>query len=124
MFDAAEVNLGDFQTVRITSPSDNILNPAKMSMIWAGSAVPGSCEPMLGSSPDLPHKLAGGNCGSDFSSQNLESGDVEEVFSQYGSSISPYFSSGQGKSESADFGSFSDAGSSNAMRPDSASDLE
>ena len=56
---------------------------------------------------------------------SLEGGGVEEVFSQYGSSISPYLSSAQEKSESADIEPFSDAGSSNAMRPDSASsDLE
>ena len=113
------------RTVRIALPCDNILNPAKLSKIGAGSAVPSSCEPLLGSSPDLPHKVAGGNPSSDFSPHRLDGEKVEEVFTQYGSSISPYLSSGQGKSESADLESFSDAGSSNAMRPDSASsDLE
>ena len=68
--------------------------------------------------------MAGGRTSSDFSPQFLEGENVEEVFTQYGSSISPHLSSGQGKKESADFEPFSDAGSSNAMRPDSASDLE
>ena len=120
-----EEDFGDLRTVRIALPCDNILNPAKLSKIGAGSAVPSSCEPLLGSSPDLPHKVAGGNPSSDFSPHRLDGEKVEEVFTQYGSSISPYLSSGQGKSESADLESFSDAGSSNAMRPDSASsDLE
>ena len=121
-----EEETDSLKSVSITSPSDNILNPAKLSKLGTGSAVPTSCESVLGSSPDLPHKDARGVPSSDLSaSQSLGVEKVEEVFTQYGSSISPYPSSGQGKNESAEFESFSDAGSSNAMRPDSAtSDLE
>ena len=80
----------------------------------------------MGSSPDLPHKAARGHTSSDIAVTLGLGGDEEgEVFSQYGSSISPDLSSEQGNSETADLEPFSDAGSSNAMRPESASfDLE
>jgi hypothetical protein len=111
------------KSVTISSPCDNILNPAKLSKLGAGSAVPGSCETLLGTSPDLPHKAARGNFSSwdNSDTQGLEDDKVEEVFSQYGSSISPSLSSKLGESETADLEPFSDAGSSNAMRPESAS---
>ena len=97
------------KSVTITSPCDSILNPAKLSKIGAGSAVPSSCEPILGSSPDLPHKDTRGNYSLDTSltQQGLGDDKVEEVCSQYGSSISPSLSS---KSETADLEPFSDAG--------------
>ena len=119
--DDVEEETDSLKSVSITSPSDNILNPAKLSKLGTGSAVPTSCESVLGSSPDLPHKDARGLPSSDLSaSQKLGLDKVEEVSTQYGSSISPNSLSGQGTSESADLGSFSDAGSSNAMRPLSA----
>ena len=118
--DDVEEETDSLKSVSITSPSDNILNPAKLSKLGTGSAVPTSCESVLGSSPDLPHKDARGLPSSDLSaSQKLGLDKVEEVSTQYGSSISPNSLSGQGTSESADL-DFSDAGSSNAMRPLSA----
>ena len=70
-------------------------------------AVPSSCEGLLGSSPDLPRKDARGTPLSVLSSAQSESLEHEQDV----------------EIESADFGSFSDVGSSNANRPESA-DME
>ena len=83
--------------------SDSFLSPAKLSKMTAGSAIPSNSEAVLGTSPDLPHKVA----------------KVGEVFSQFGSSISPEHSTLQDLSQSGPLVSFSDAGSSNNFRPDS-----
>ena len=78
--------------VNIKDPSDIVLSPAKLAKDDFGSAIPTSCESLLGSSPELPHKEAGF---SKVSSQTAEK--VGEDFSQppWGSSISPQESSGR-----------------------------
>ena len=91
------------QVVKISSPVDSILPPSKMIKSGSGFAVP-SCEPTLGSSPDLHHKAA------------RDGLHVEEVFSQHGSFVPDHIQ--QGSTES-----FSDVGSSNAFRPDSSMEL-
>ena len=97
--------------VSIKSPHDNILNPAKLSRHESGSAVTGF-QAELGSSPELHHKDAKDR-------EPLSSEKVEEVFSQFGSSISPEHSFlGSGLSHSGSENSFSDYGSSNAFKPD------
>ena len=76
----------------IKSPSDSVLNFAKLSRNESGSAIPTSCEAMYGSSPDLPHK----DPSASKSSSSLEcSVKVGEVFSQsqWGSSVCPELSS-------------------------------
>ena len=100
--------------VTMTNPSDCFLNSAKLSKLSVGVAVAVNCETPLGSSPELPHKVAHVNT------------SVEDLLSQskWGSSISPATSSGQFPL-SGDSMSFDDPGSSNAMKPGSASmDLE
>ena len=116
-----EVDPGSLTPVTIMSPNDSILHPAKFSRL-TDSAVPSSCEGLLGSSPELPHKDARGSSQvlvpltEDVLKLRLEGED----HSLYGSSISPILSSEQEESEQ-----FSDAGSSNAIRPASADmDLE
>ena len=51
-----EEELSSLKSVKIFSPSDNIVNPAKVLRLEVGSAVLGSGDPQLGSSPDLHHK--------------------------------------------------------------------
>ena len=92
--------------VTITSPRDSIL-PIKMYKL-NDSAVPSSCEALLGSSPELPHKDARGS---------LRDSGLDPKCDDHGlfdSSGSSSLSSGQALSES-----FSDVGSSNANKPGS-----
>ena len=89
------------KTVTIKAPIDcifNPANPAKLSKL-TGTAVASSSEAIMGSSPDLPHKLA---------------------------HVSSDFEGSSGQDQLSEFSMpFTDPGSSNAMRPDSASmDLE
>ena len=51
-----EEEVSSLKSVTIFSPSDNIVNPAKVLRLEVGSAVLGRGDPQLGSSPDLHHK--------------------------------------------------------------------
>ena len=51
-----EEELSSLKSVTIFTPSDNIFSPAKVLRLEDGSAVLGSVEAQLGSSPDLHHK--------------------------------------------------------------------
>ena len=79
------------KTVSMISPTDCILNPAKMSKMALGvAAVPSNCESVLGSSPDLHHKVP-------HISLNVENSSAQSQVSEFSSLLDP--------------------GSSNAMRP-------
>ena len=79
--------------VNIMSPADTFLSPAKFAKVDSGSVITSSCEALMGSSPELPHKEAGfaKTCSSQLA------GNVGEDFSQspWGSSISPQENSGR-----------------------------
>ena len=95
--------------VTISSPIDSLLPPVKQSKLASGSAV-SSCEVELGSSPILHHKDA-----RDGQQSVKARSDFED--SQLGSGITPDHSAPRG-SLSGSSELLSDAGSSNANRPD------
>ena len=87
-------------SVKITTPTDSILNPAKFAKLPSGPVIPSCSVNLLSGSPELTHKLA------------------HVTPTQWEISSSPGSSSG---TQSGDSLPFSDPGSSNAMRPGSGS---
>ena len=78
--DIEAVSLEPGSGVTMKSPSDSVLNSAKLSRNESGSAIPTSCESLYGSSPDLPHKDPGSSKSSCHQSLLDSSGKVGEVF--------------------------------------------
>ena len=111
----ADILVGEIQVdkgVNISFPVDSILPPAKVVKLMSGSAVT-SCGAELGSSPDLHHKVARPDT-------SLEK--VENISSQHGSIPSPGLS-GHLVIQPGTLEPSSDAGSSNAHRPDTPEEM-